>query len=179
MNTLQQSVQIINEKPQAPIVNVAAQKNIQSKAAPNTFSQKIKSMTFAEALSKATMQPQFIRNVNIMGDKETTNKIYQQLRRDDMLSDIPFADIKTKGPANITLKCTTAENANLISRKLTDKYGDALRIKTVQHQRPMIKIPKLFTNETSKDIIPAQLIEQNPILNGVKIDIDILRNNNI
>lgn len=46
-------------------------------------------MSYAKALSKATMKPQFIRIINITGDKDQTNRIYQQLRKDDMLSEIP------------------------------------------------------------------------------------------
>lgn len=134
--------------------------------------EKIKVMSFAEALSKATLKPQCIRNINIMGDKEQTNRVYQQLRKDDMLADIPSASIKTKGPANITLKCTSAENADIIAKKLNDEYGEAINIKTVQKQKPMIKVPKLFTDETSKELILAQLVDQNPILQGMPIEID-------
>lgn len=42
----------------------------------------ISEMTFAEAISKASIEPSHIRNLNIMGNKEESNKIMQQLKRD-------------------------------------------------------------------------------------------------
>lgn len=36
----------------------------------------------------------------------------------------------------------------------------------------MIKVPKLFTDETSKELILAQLVDQNPILHGMALEID-------
>lgn len=60
----------------------------------------------------------------------------------------------------------------MVSNKLAEKYGEALKIKTVNKTKPMIKIPKIFTNETHQDVILAQLVDQNPILKNIKIDIE-------
>lgn len=133
---------------------------------------RIQTLSYAQAVALAAMPAENIRNISIMGEHDEALKIANTLRKDNLFADMPINAINTKGPTNLTFKCNDKETAKAIAEKLQTKYHGKVTVSNVNPTPPQLKITKLYTDEVHADIIMNQLIESNPVLDGIEFKIE-------
>lgn len=128
-------------------------------------------MSYAAALTKSTIRPDVIRNINIMGTPEEVKTIIQDLREGTHISGAGIASVKPKGKTNITLTFNNADEAQKTEDLLNDIYRNKLVVKKVQSNSPQIKITRLFTKlENTADIV-NQIKDQNHWLRNATFEV--------
>lgn len=159
-----------NDNIQTQQVSSAQQNQAPKKKEKSKEREKIDGMTYAQALAKAPMPVQCIKNLSIMGKPEEITHITNSLKMDNVFTDIPIKAVKSKGKANITLKCNDPASAQMVAESIKNKYGES--VKDVIPTRPMIKIMKLHTDEAHAELIVDKLVQANLILKNVNFKIE-------
>lgn len=118
-------------------------------------------MSYAAALTKSTIRPEVIRNINILGTPDEVKTILQDLREGIHIKGAGIASVKLKGKTNLTLTFNNAEEAQKTELILNNIYRDKLIVKKVKTSSPQIKITRIFSKLTDTVDIVHQIRDQN------------------
>lgn len=129
-------------------------------------------LSYAQAVANASTQIGAIKNLNIMGTKDEIAHITTALKKDNIFSTFAVKAVKSKGKANITIKCADPDSANAVSEQISKKYGKAIVVKDVNPTPPMIKITRIYSDEQHMELVMVQIIEQNPIFRDIPFKIE-------
>lgn len=128
-------------------------------------------MSYAAALTKSTIRPDVIRNVNILGTPDEVKLILQDLREGTHIKGAGIASVKPKGKTNLTLTFNNADEAQKTEEILNNAFRDKLIVKKVQTSSPQIKITRIFTKLVDTADIDNQIRDQNHWLRTAPFDV--------
>lgn len=128
-------------------------------------------MSYAAALTKSTIRPDVIRNINVLGSPEEVKTIMQDLKEGTHITGPGIASVKPKGKANITLTFNNPDEAQKTEDILNNLYRDKLVVKKVQSHSPQIKITRIYSRLEHTEDIVNQIRDQNHWLKNAVFDI--------
>lgn len=108
-------------------------------------------LSYAAALSRSASKPDTIRNIRAISTEQDCLHTMQQLQIDNVCKKSNIKSVQNKGAFNLTIKCSTADDAETVEKLLAEKCRDRIEINDVQQQQPQIKITGAITSVLTKD----------------------------